>query len=117
MGSRKVRRQLARCLPRRPGSSDGISKGRPLQDLLTRGDVRMVTLVGPGGIGKTRLALEVGRALTGEFDGVVMVPLEEVSSTDLVVSSIASALGVPESPGRSLLDVVISYLRSRRVLL
>jgi len=88
-----------------------------VQHLLIGGDARLVTLVGPGGIGKTRLALEVGRALTGEFDGVVMVPLEEVSSADLVVSSIASSLGVPESPGRSLLDVVIGYLRSRRMLL
>ena len=88
-----------------------------VRDLLTGADARLVTLVGTGGIGKTRLALEVGAGLTGQFDGVVMVALDEVSSADLVVSSIASSLGVPESPGRSLLDVVISYLRTRRMLL
>ena len=69
---------------------------------------------GAGGIGKTRLAIEVGSGLSGTFDGVVMVALDEVSSTDLVVSSIASSLGVPESPGQSLLDVVINYLRPGR---
>jgi predicted ATPase len=46
-----------------------------------------------------------------------MVPLDEVSSADQVVSSIASSLGVPESPGQSLLDLVINYLRPRKMLL
>lgn len=55
--------------------------------------------MGAGRIGKTRLAIEVGSSLIGTFDGVVMVALEEVSSADLVASSIASSLGVPESPG------------------
>src|SRR5918996_1034992 len=88
-----------------------------VRDLLTGADARLVTLVGAGGIGKTRLALEVGAALMGQFDGAAMIALDEVSSADLVVSSIASSLGVPESPGRSLLDLVISYLRTRRMLL
>jgi predicted ATPase len=76
-----------------------------------------VTLVGAGGIGKTRLALELGSGLVGKFDGVVLVALDAVSSADLVVSSVASAVGVPESPGQSLLDVIINYLRSRKMLL
>ena len=88
-----------------------------VRDLLTGGDARLVTLVGPGGIGKTRLALEVGSGLVGKFDDVVMVALEGVSSADLVVSSIASSLGVPESPGQSLLDLIINYLRPRKMLL
>ena len=88
-----------------------------VRDLLTGGEARLVTLLGPGGIGKTRLALEVGSGLVSRFDGVVMVALEGVSSADLVVSSIASALGVPESPGHALLDVIINYLRSRKMLL
>jgi len=88
-----------------------------VRDLLTGGDSRLVTLVGAGGIGKTRLAVEVSSGLLGNFTGVVMVPLDEVSSEDQVVSSIASSLGVPESPGQSLLDLVINYLRSRKMLL
>jgi predicted ATPase len=88
-----------------------------LSDLLISADARLVTLVGVGGIGKTRLALEVGSDLMGKFDSVVMVALHEVSSADLVVSSIASSLGVRESPGQSLVDLVINYLRPRKVLL
>jgi predicted ATPase len=88
-----------------------------VRDMLISADARLVTLVGVGGIGKTRLALEVGSDLIGKFDGVVMVALDEVSSPDLVLSSIASALGVPESPGQSLMDLVINYLRPRKVLL
>jgi predicted ATPase len=88
-----------------------------VRDLLTAGDARLVTLVGPGGIGKTRLALEVGSGLEDKFDAVVMVALEEVSSADLVVSSIASSLGVPESPGQPLLDLVTNYLHPRKMLL
>jgi predicted ATPase len=88
-----------------------------LRDLLISADARLVTLVGVGGIGKTRLALEVGSDLMGKFDSVVMAALHEVSSADLVVSSIASSLGVRESPGQSLVDLVINYLRPRKVLL
>ena len=88
-----------------------------VRDLLISADARLVTLVGVGGIGKTRLALEVGSDLVGKFDGVVMVALDEVSSADLVVSSIASSLGVSESPGQSLGDLVINYLRPRKMLL
>ncbi|HJV12461.1 MAG TPA: DUF4062 domain-containing protein [Propionibacteriaceae bacterium] len=88
-----------------------------VRGLLTGGDTRMVTLVGPGGIGKTRLALEVGADLTNTFDAVVFVPLEEVSSADLVVSSIASALGVRESSDQPVLDQIVNYLSTRWTLL
>jgi predicted ATPase len=88
-----------------------------VRELLAGAEPRLVTLVGAGGIGKTRLALEVGTALTGTFTGVVLVALDEVSSADLVVSAIASSLGVPDSPGQPLLDRVIRYLRTRRMLL
>jgi predicted ATPase len=88
-----------------------------VRDLMISADARLVTLVGVGGIGKTRLALEVGSDLIGKFDGVVMVALDEVSSADLVLSSIASSLGVSESPGQSLRDLVINYLRPRKMLL
>ena len=88
-----------------------------VRDLLSDPNGRLVSLVGPGGIGKTRLALEVGAAMASEFDSVAMVPLEDVSSADLVVSTITSSLGVPESPGQPLFQLLINYLRARRMLL
>ena len=114
----KERERPSRPLPSPASRFVGREREKSLvRDLLTGGDTRLVTLVGPGGIGKTRLALEVGSGLVGKFDDVVMVALEGVSSADLVVSSIASSLGVPESPGQSLLDLIINYLRPRKMLL
>jgi predicted ATPase len=97
-----------------------VGRNRELQqlrDLVTDSAVRLVTLVGPGGIGKTRLALEAAAAAKRDFDGVAMVQLEEVSSADLVTSVIASSLGVPETSTRPLLDTLIEFLGSRPVLL
>jgi predicted ATPase len=88
-----------------------------VRDLLTDGDARLVTLVGPGGIGKTRMALQVGASLIAQFDAVQMAELDEVSTPDLVISSIAAALGAPESPGQPLFERMIDYVRGRRVLL
>jgi predicted ATPase len=115
---KEIERPSRRPLPSPASRFIGREREKSIvRDLLTGGDARLVTLVGPGGIGKTRLAIEVGSGLVDKFDGVVMVALEEVSSADLVVSSIASALGVPESSGHVLLDVIINYLRTRRMLL
>ena len=88
-----------------------------VRDLLTDGDARLVTLVGPGGIGKTRMALQIGASLIAQFDAVQMAELDEVSTPDLVISSIAAALGAPESPGQPVFERMIDYLRDRRVLL
>jgi predicted ATPase len=115
---KEIERPSRRPLPSPASRFIGREREKSIvQDLLIGGDARLVTLVGPGGIGKTRLAIEVGSGLVDKFDGVVMVALEEVSSADLVVSSIALALGVPESPGHVLLDVIINYLRTRKMLL
>lgn len=66
-----------------------------VEHMLRRDDIRMVTLAGMGGIGKTRLALEVGRHLEGEFpDGVQLVRLASVTQADLVIPAIAAALGI-----------------------
>ena len=114
----EIERPSRRPLPSPASRFIGREREKSIvRDLLIGGDARLVTLVGPGGIGKTRLAIEVGSGLVDKFDGVVMVALEEVPSADLVVSSIALALGVPESPGQVLLDVIINYLRTRKMLL
>jgi predicted ATPase/DNA-binding CsgD family transcriptional regulator len=79
---------------------------------------RVLTLCGPGGIGKTRLALRILAAVANEFpDGVWFVELADLRQPDLVVSRIASTVGVTEEPGRALLDTLADALRLRRLLL
>jgi diguanylate cyclase (GGDEF)-like protein len=79
---------------------------------------RLVTLLGPGGIGKTRLSLSVATALAPEYeDGAVFVPLADATDVELMVAAIAHALGVAEVPGEPLLDTVIEYLADAELLL
>src|SRR5262252_1006206 len=80
--------------------------------------IRAVTLCGSGGIGKTRLALRVLAGLTGEFpDGVWFIELGDLRQPELVVSRVASVIGVEEEPGRPLVDTLADALRPRRLLL
>ena len=80
--------------------------------------VRAVTLCGPGGIGKTRLALRVLAGLTAGFpDGVWFIELGDLRQPELVVSCVASAIGIEEEPGRPLIDTLADALRPRRLLL
>ncbi|WP_222851660.1 ATP-binding protein [Phytoactinopolyspora mesophila] len=79
---------------------------------------REVTAVGPGGVGKTRLALAVAADLAGAFtDGVWFVDLVPVTDPTMVGSAVAAALGVGEQQGRSIDDSVVATLAGRRVLL
>lgn len=74
-----------------------ISDLEAVEDRLARREVRLVTLTGPGGVGKTRLAVEVARRLSGDFaHGACVVELAAVHEPDLVVPAIARALGVHE---------------------
>jgi len=78
----------------------------------------LLTLTGPGGIGKSRLALEAIGPIAPSFpDGVVPVFLSSITDPAEVPAAIAAALGLPESPERSPLEVVTAWLRDRRALL
>ena len=78
---------------------------------------RALTLCGPGGIGKTRLALHVLSAAADSFpDGAWVVDLSDLRQPELVVSRLASVLGISEEPSRSLLETVADALHPRTLL-
>jgi len=85
-------------------------------DLL--GATRLMTLVGAGGVGKTRLALEVAKTAAPDYpDGVWWVELAPVADPSLLSGTVASVLDVHEEPGRPLLDTLLDFMRHRRVLI
>jgi predicted ATPase/DNA-binding CsgD family transcriptional regulator len=82
------------------------------------GEYRLVTVTGPGGIGKTRLAGEVARRVAGRFaDGVWLVELAAVGESALVPAAVAVALDVRQPPGMSIVEALIEVLARRQLLL
>lgn len=81
-------------------------------------DNRLVTLTGAGGIGKTRLAVEVAARISGDIpDGVRYVDLAPITDPELVTVAAIRALGLPDQPGRSTMDTLLRFVGDRRMLL
>src|SRR6185437_11724743 len=96
-----------------------IGRSRELNevaDLLAR--YRLVTVTGPGGVGKTRLSGEVAQRLAGRFaDGVWLAELAGVADPDLVPAAVATALGVQQASGGPVMEALAEVLAARQVLL
>jgi predicted ATPase/DNA-binding XRE family transcriptional regulator len=91
---------------------------RTLQDQLRDDAVRWLTLTGPGGVGKTRLALAVAATMADAFpEGIVFVDLTPLTDPDLVLPTVATTLGVRESAGRQLIETLSTFLGPKRLLL
>ena len=107
---------LSTYLPGEPNRF--IGRERELSDLrLALRQTRQLTLCGAGGIGKTRLALRLLTAVRQEYpDGVFMVELGDLWEPDLIVSRMASQLGIDGEAGRDLLDTLAGALGARQVL-
>ncbi len=87
-------------------------------ELLTHGTTRLLTLTGPGGVGKTRLSLDVAQGVAEKFsDGIVSVELAPLSGEALVTPAVASALGVREAHDRPLEQEIAVQVGSRRLFL
>jgi len=98
-----------------------VGRGSELDELvraLLSPHRRLVTIVGPGGIGKTRLAQETGRILVGIFvDGVFFIPLSGVSSSEHILTGIADALGYTFQGSGDTLQQLIKYLGEKDILI
>jgi predicted ATPase/DNA-binding SARP family transcriptional activator len=89
-----------------------------LVDFLSRRTVRLVTLAGPGGVGKTRLAIEVAHRMAGVFArDICFVELSGVADESSVGDAVAAALRLPSDTGRSSTGVILDYLRDKTLLL
>lgn len=88
-----------------------------VKDLILNPDVRLITLIGPGGTGKTRLSLQVAQEVLEQFrDGTFFVPLADDTDSDQFISRVAQQLQVKEG-GRPLLESVKDYLHDKHILL
>jgi predicted ATPase/class 3 adenylate cyclase len=103
----------------RPPTTSFLGREAEIADLQTALKAhRLVTLTGPGGVGKTRLAVEVAARLAGEFsDGVWVIELAPVGDPTVVAEAVAATLGITQQPGMNLADSVAAALEGRSRLL
>jgi predicted ATPase/DNA-binding CsgD family transcriptional regulator len=91
---------------------------RAAQELLVDVAVRLVTLTGPGGTGKTRVGIQVAAELCAAFpDGIVFVGLAPIVDAALVIPTIARAVGIHDAGNRPILETLQAHLREKRLLL
>jgi predicted ATPase/class 3 adenylate cyclase len=106
-------------LPAQPNAFIGRDQElREAEALLTRADVRLLTLTGTGGAGKTRLALQLAANVVEAFpNGVFFVSLAPIRDWELVVPTVAQTLGLREQPAETVDETLTAYLREKQMLL
>src|SRR3954470_12730046 len=95
-----------------------VSEIAEISHRLNDTDCRLLTLVGPGGIGKTQLAMRAVTDCADQFDGgVYFIPLQSIDSPEFMLSTIADVLGFQFGPGTNLKQQFFQYLREKVLLL
>lgn len=115
---RPTRAQSAMRLPSPATTFVGREKElADVMELVQRTDIRLMTLIGPGGIGKTRLSIRVAEEAASLFEGVYFCALAPLRDGSLVLPAIAQVLDIAEQPPRPLRDVLVDALADTRMLL
>jgi predicted ATPase len=108
---RAAERRTHNLPPQRTALLGRAAEVASVKDRLLNSGVRLLTLTGPGGTGKTRLAIQVAEDLIDEFNGVVFVNLAPIADPGLVASAVARALGIRESGDVALVTAIAEHLR------